>query len=158
MGIDHAKRTGYSVCVDGIIKETGAIEIINNSLFKYYMDILDKISIIKPDIVVLEESSHLRNAKILRQLMSYQSVIRLACEVKGFEYHIVNPKEVKKTITGKGNSDKHEVMEALINKHNVNRGLVEIPVYYKNKDGIKEYKYDESDASALTLFYWYKNK
>ena len=157
LSIDEATRSGWSLMIDGNVIETGAIILEHESRrhrFLEYYHRLNKLVLLKsPDLLVIEEPKHQRNAKILRYLTGLYTVAHMVSTKLNINAIEANPKEVKRFITGNGNASKHEVMEALIDKFNVRENLIYKPVYYKNESkGIKEFIYDESDATANGLY------
>jgi hypothetical protein len=67
-------------------------------------------------------------------------------------------------VAGSGRAEKVNVCDALVKRYNVPRERIEIPVYYtaaykKDENGnplVKNYLYDESDATALAYYYFVK--
>jgi Holliday junction resolvasome RuvABC endonuclease subunit len=154
LSIDHATRSGWSLIVDGIVTETGAITIESkDNKFLEYFNKLKKLILLKePNIIVIEEPKHIRNIKILRFLVGLYTIIQVVGAINLVQVIEVNPKAVKKFITGNGSADKSVVMNKLIEDFNVQKELIYKPVFYKNKPGIKEFLFDESDATANGLY------
>lgn len=154
LSIDHATRSGWSLIVDGIVIETGAIILESkNDKFLEYFNKLKKLILLKePNIIVIEEPKHIRNIKILRFLVGLYTIIQVVGAINLKRVIEVNPKEVKKFITGHGNAEKYVVMEKLIDDFGVHKDSIFKPIYYKNKPGIKEFLFDESDATANGLY------
>lgn len=155
LAIDHGNRTGWSIIRNGIVTNTGFIEFKNN--VQYFKNISELIMLFKPSLVGLEEPKHLRNAKVTQHLIELYSILKLSSNLNGCKVVEVNPKSYKKFVTSNGNAEKEIVLESLLSKYKVEKGLIYKPVYYKNKNkGIKSVFFDESDATAIAIYVYNK--
>lgn len=158
LSIDHSfKRTGVAVMEDYKIITTGAEyfgEMSYENIEKFYSFVTYLIKTYKPDIVVTEKPAHMRNIQILRMLTSLHTIAIIASIKASVPYSIVNPKIVKKAITGKGNALKEEVMDKLIQNYGYKEeDLCKKNYYKKDNTKIKNIDYDESDAVSNAVAY-----
>lgn len=164
LGIDHGSRTGISAIEDGVCVHTSTVTVdlkADNALAEYFYSIQFILNEYNPNLVALEVPRHSRNGDIYRKLVGLYTVIKLSCEIRKIKVIEVDPRTMKKFITGKGNAEKNEVMECLITRWAVRKDLVYKPVYYKAKrlEGqIKEYLFDESDATGLALYAYHRRR
>lgn len=109
-----------------------------------------------PSVVVLEKIN-VQGMKFgalnVIKLAQLQAMIRLLCDRHNIPVYEVNPTSMKKTITGYGKADKTQIADCISKYWNLKRDNICIPIHYKKKDGIKEYKADESDAIGLGTCY-----
>lgn len=159
LSIDHSfKRTGYSI-VDENKKLlcTGSIELGNmtyKNILKFRERIIELLEIHKPDVVVTEKPAHMRNGNIARMLSGLHTEIILEVIKDRLDYGIVNPKTVKKHITGSGSATKEDVMRAIIEKYGYEEDLLCYEEMTKRSPiKVKEVHYDESDSVANALTY-----
>ena len=158
LSIDHSfKRTGYGLLDGYNLVTTGAFtvgEMNFDNVYKFMEEVEWLLDSNKPDVVVLEKPAHIRNIEILRMLTSLYTSAIIACQKRSIPFSTVNPKMVKKHITGNGSANKEQVMKSLIEKYNFEEYMLCEKTYYKNnKDKVKSVDYDESDAIANAIYY-----
>ena len=158
LSIDHSfSRTGYSLLDNYKLLATGSfcvgtMSYENIMAFQERVDNLIKTH--KPEIVITEKPAHMRNGDIARMLTSLHTVIILACLRNNTAYYIVNPKIMKKLVTGKGNATKEDVCNVLIEKYKFPEEYLCHKEYYKkDKTKVKEIYYDESDSVGNAISY-----
>lgn len=159
MGVDHSsRRSGFSICKveDKKIKviDTWSYEIKakdeSERLFEYNTYIKKCLLKHNPDFLVLEKPSSMINAKTSRLLIALFSMIEFVAfslNTKHTSYAVCS---VRKEITGNGRSDKIDLFNYIKEKYDIDESLLRTPTYYKNGN-IKNYEYDESDATALVI-------
>lgn len=155
LGIDHGSRTGWCLNIDGIVTETGNVQMDTSkeqNIIKYCERIRKLMMLKEPDIIALEEPKHIRNAKIFRFLLMLYSAIKIEAYKLNIKVIEINPKTMKKFITGNGNADKKEVMDSLLSIGIDSDLIVNPQLSKRNPDKILSYYYDESDATALTVY------
>lgn len=157
LSIDHSfNRTAYSLLEGKKLLCTGSFSLGHMSYenileFKKFIDNL--IETHKPDKVVTEKPSHMRNAEIARMLSGLHTVAVLSSVEHKLPYSIVNPKEMKKTVTGNGGATKEQVCDVLVKKYGYDEELLKNITYYKkDKNKIKNIDYDESDSVGNAIF------
>ena len=110
----------------------------------------------KPDVLVVEKvnvaGSKFGGTNIVK-LAQLQGIVLLLADMFKCKVVEVNPMSMKKVITGNGKAEKREVAECIAKRWGLNPNHICVPVYYKKKDGIKNYLADESDAIALGTYY-----
>lgn len=156
LSIDHSfNRTGYAVLNNKKLISTGSFEVgrmTYESINEFRIKIEELIDKYNPHLIVTEKPAHMRNAEIARMLSGLHTTIIIASIRRSIPYSIVNPKNMKKHITGKGNADKSDVCKCLVENYNYDEDMLCKKTYYKNKDGIKKIDYDESDAVGNALY------
>lgn len=157
LSIDHSfNRTGYAVLKNKELICTGSFNIgaMNyESMYKFQEEVETLIKMFNPERIVTEKPAHMRNAEIARMLSGLHTLIIMASIRHSIPYSIINPKNMKKHITGSGNADKSIVCKYLIEKYNYDEDMLCKKTYYKNKEGIKKIDYDESDAVGNAIYY-----
>lgn len=154
LGIDHATRTGWSVLENGVCVKTGFFYLIKEGeerLLEYKRKIDKLIDEVKPDKIAMELPEHQRNGKVLRYLVGLYSMNKLSAlehEIRAYE---INPTTMKKFITGNGRAKKGEVLRALVDLYGVEEDLITKPIV-NTKGQVRDFYYDESDATALAIF------
>lgn len=174
LGIDHGARSGWSVIDDGKFVDCGFNHISGGvspqqggkpgqqagfKLSKFNDIVTRLIYEWKPDMIATEQPKDRTNAMTSQTLIGYYSITMFAAYNNNIPVNEVNPKQMKKVITGSGNADKSIVAEFMA----VNLGVPLIRIKpvemykLKSKEGqIKTHYYDESDACALAYFTWLK--
>jgi Holliday junction resolvasome RuvABC endonuclease subunit len=170
MGIDNGMRTGWSFVEDERFVDCGHIitgdsKVTNNKKIINHFNLLRSVILNNaPDKIVVETPNDTTGFnKILLSRAYYTNVIHLA-----YQYNIelidCHAMTLKKAVAGSGRAEKVNVCDALVKRYNVPRERIEIPVYYtaaykKDENGnplVKNYLYDESDATALAYYYFVK--
>ena len=156
LSIDHSfNRTGYAVLEDKELLCTGSEHIGNmsyKSINNFSILVEELIEKHNPDFIVTEKPAHMRNAEIARMLSGLHTIVILASIRRSIPFSIVNPKNMKKYITGSGNADKSVVCKCLVEKYGYAEDMLCTKTYYKNKEGIKKIDYDESDAVGNAIY------
>lgn len=157
LAIDHGTSCGYAVIEDGVVRKFGTVILdINDSLSVYYT-FIKMLNDIKPDFVVLEKVN-VHGAKFgamnVLRLNKVQAYIELACGINEIDYEVINPKTLKKFITGNGNATKVDVAMQLCDIWGIEYETLCEHIPYKKKEGTKEVLYDASDALALATCYY----
>lgn len=163
LSIDHSfKRTGYSFLDDFKLLSTGSFELGKmtfENVLKFENNVNELIERYKPDIVITEKPAHMRNVEIARMLTSLHTSVILCSLKHHLPFDTVNPKAMKKAITGDGGASKTTVCESLVEKYGYDIDMLRnIHYYKKDKTKIKEIDYDESDSVANAIFYLINNK
>lgn len=158
LSIDHSfRRTAYSYFEDLKLLSTGSFEVGEMSyenVLKFEEEINNVIDLYKPDLIVTEKPAHMRNVEIARMLTSLHTVCVLASIRRGLPYATINPKVMKKRITGDGNASKEDVCNVLVNKYGYDINMLRNVTYYKKDSSkIKKIDYDESDSVGNALHY-----
>lgn len=158
LGIDHSTRTGWSMVENEICVETGNF-YVENMQNESFQDFETKLKFViskeKPDKIAIEMPRHQTNGDITRFLTGLYTIEKLVALNFGIQIAEVDPRTMKKFITGNGNATKKEVLDSLIDKFGVSKELIWKPIYYKvkNKKGtIRDFLFDESDATGLAMY------
>ena len=157
LSVDHGARSGYSIFRDGKYIESGIVTLDSvTSLRKAHKEFFLIFSMYKPDVLVVEKvnvaGSKFGGTNIVK-LAQLQAIVLLLADTFNCKVIEVNPMSMKKVITGNGKAEKREVAECIAKRWGLNPNHICVPVYYKKKDGIKNYLADESDAIALGTYY-----
>lgn len=156
MGIDHGTSSGICIMEDGniIYRERLELKEIGNRRLCEFKDRVAKLmSIYEPNVIALEKPAHLRNAEILRYLIGLYSMALEEATRRDIEIVCVVPTTMKKYIAGNGRADKEDMAKAI--QRIFNEDYREYIYYKKDKNKVKEIKYDVVDAISLA-FYVYK--
>jgi crossover junction endodeoxyribonuclease RuvC len=165
LAIDHASRTGYAVLDDGKLVTCGCRFISSGGagkgyrLFKMYDAVAELINTYKPDIIALEQPKDRTNANTVLTLIGYYCMAQYCAHMHGVPVNEVNPKQMKKVVTGNGNADKDMMLEYISMRLGVDKDTISPIELYKvgaKKGQFKSRYYDESDACALAYFTWIK--
>lgn len=166
LGIDHGGRTGYAVLDDGKLFAHGYHQVSSGTknqagyrLHKMYETVSDLINTYKPDIVALEEPKDRTNGNTVLTLIGYYATALLCAYDLDLSVNEVNPKQMKKVLTGNGNADKDMMLEYIamhLGKSIDDISPVELYKVGKKKGQIRKRLYDESDACGLAYFTWLK--
>lgn len=159
LGVDHSTRTGWSLIVNGKCVQTGNFTLdegMSNESFKDFDERLKfVIACTKPNAIAIEVPRHQTGTGITRFLTGLYTIEKLVALNCGLQIVEVDPRTMKKYIAGNGNATKKEVLDALIKSFSVPKELIHFPILYKtgkSKGRIKDYLYDESDATGLALY------
>ena len=157
LSVDHGTRSGYSVFEDEKYIESGIVTLDSvTSLRQAQMEFYQIFSFYEPNVVVVEKvnvaGSKFGGTNIVK-LAQLQGIVLLLADMFKCKVVEVNPMSMKKVITGNGKAEKREVAECVAKLWSLNPNHICVPVYYKKKDGIKNYLADESDAIALGTYY-----
>lgn len=165
IGIDHGAMSGWGL-IQGD-KFIGCDMFLADSkgtgkkLSKYRTDVLDILKRTQPDIVVVEQPSHRRNALVSILLDGYYNMIQVAAHEHGIPPENViqaHPASIKKLVAGHGHASKEEVAIAISDRLNVSLDKITHKEFYKvngkkyKKGDVRVVHYDMSDALALALF------
>lgn len=167
MGIDHGSRTGWAILDDDKLVAWGYKHVLANNppnasqekLACMYKTVAELIACFKPDMIALEEPKDRTNGRTTQTLISYYAVAMLCAYDNNIRTNEVNPKQMKKVITGNGNADKELMLKwiaAQFNKTIDDISPVELYKVGAKKGQIRQRYYDESDACALAYFTWLK--
>lgn len=154
LGIDHAKRTGWSLIENGTCIKTGYFNLTKDGeerLLEYKNKIEKVIDEIKPDKIAIEKPEHMRNGKVLQFLIGLYTINKLISLEKKIPAYEVHPLSMKRFITGNGKAKKAEVSSTLVERFGVDEELIIKPII-NSKGTIRDFYYDESDATGLALF------
>ena len=164
MGVDHGAMSGISLLEDDRLILTASFKSTGDTLeslvCNYKSNLTVFIEFYKPDVIVLEYPSDMKNAKTSRQLIGMfcaGAIVADNFKIPQFSYP---PKTVRKVILGKGhgNAKKPEVYKFLKQHFKCSREELCVDEYYKRKEGIKSTAYDMSDAVALALCHYMKGE
>lgn len=146
LGIDPGlNKIGYGAIEtrSGLrVIKTGVICPPPNSTFKMKLENISRsfeelIENISPDVVAIEEIYLGKNVQIALKIGQVMGIIEGLTLNKKIKFSLISPREIKKSITGKGNASKDQV-----------KFMVE------NLTGYREFKkIDESDAVAVAISY-----
>lgn len=168
LAIDHAKVTGFSIVIDGLVIYTGTKEFdygSNGKDFEFFSEFIESlIQCYKPDIICCEFPADMTGARTARKLIGYYTIILLHAAIHNITIEECYPSSVRKTLTGDGNATKEKVFDILIEKYKIHREMIEEPVYYikpyrgKPAGALRHYLYNKSDSVALAFYYIEKHK
>ena len=101
-------RTDFQCIAAGIIttqKENSSAA----RLTELYDDLVTLIHTYKPHIVLAEELFFAKNVKTAMTVSEVRGIIKLAVQQAQVDYAEINPKTVKKRVTGYGNANKQQI-------------------------------------------------
>lgn len=107
IGVDSStSKTGISIFVDGDfigthLIDTSKIKNTTEKFSKMCIGIIQKLSIERPDIVVIERMHTVRNADTFRKLCKILGVVQGWCILNNCEYIELSPTEWRKSILDK---------------------------------------------------------
>jgi crossover junction endodeoxyribonuclease RuvC len=116
MAIDPASyRTGWAFYgVEGLVY--GEISVkgkeFSSRLQQFYLEWSNLLDQYSPDVVASEDQFFKSNAKTLKMLAMVRGVAMLAATLRGAEFKLYAPMEIKKIMTGDGRAGKPEMIAA----------------------------------------------
>lgn len=129
LGVDLGTVMGFAEIKNGkLIKHTYITLLGDYWMTKvaYLYNYLDRfMSIIKPDLVMIEEPPMVRNVKGYAKLSQLEAAVWLACEQEGVPYAEEQNKTLKKWFTGNGNAKKVDIMETALDRYGLKRKIFE---------------------------------
>lgn len=161
MGVDGALgTTGIAVVQHDIVVQITKIRTTickatpteSTRMKQIHDDFVNLITFHKPDVVVME-NQHVNdlNKKTSLGLARIRGIIQLTCALHNIPFYTLEPSEVKKTVTGKGNAKKELVQQSIVHLYQdqsiVQSTLSEIIVTGKDKTD------DMADALAIAHTY-----
>lgn len=154
LGIDPGSVVlGYGA-IQGLDKSSHLIEYgiirpklkkldFNLRLLEIYNDLTKVFKRVKPDLVSIEQIFYHKNAQSLMKLAQARAITILVSVQNNVPIIEYSPREVKKSITGRGNASKQQVQYFVKNLLNIS----ETPEFY-----------DVTDALAIALCHYLKGK
>ena len=123
MGIDPGlARIGYGAVVQsdtglmplcyGCIETTPAMTF-SESLLKIYAEVQEKISLIRPDFVVIERLFFGKNVKTAEYVYQARGVIMLLIAENNLPVTELTPTGIKRAVCGNTKADKHTIQTAI---------------------------------------------
>lgn len=161
MGVDGALgSTGIAVMDNGMVTQITKIRTAKvkatpdeSARLKQIADEFQTLLIFhNPDVVIME-NQHVNklNPRTSLGLARVRGVIQLICALRNIPFYTLEPSEIKKKVTGKGNAKKELVQEKIValyhNQSIVQSVLSEIILTGKNKTD------DMADALAIAHTY-----
>lgn len=157
LAIDHGTSCGYAVIDDGKVDKFGTVQLNITDLREMFFQFMKIMDDVKPEFVVLEKVN-VHGTKFgamnVLKLQGIQTIVRLTCELLEIDYDFINPKTLKKYLTGNGNATKTDVAMAMVDRWGIEYETLCEHIPYKKKEGTKEVLYDASDALALATCYY----
>ncbi len=115
LALDTATKTGWAICRDGKIFESGVQDFSkkrgesNGIMFLRFRNWLGAMMDLKPDVVAYERPHH-RGGPATEIAVNLAGRVQEVASEKGIEYGIVQTTTLKKWATGMGNASKEEMM------------------------------------------------
>jgi crossover junction endodeoxyribonuclease RuvC len=131
-GVIEKNKNSLYVVEYGVIKAKKASEELPNRLKEIYQRLLKVIERTKPDVAAFESTFYSKNAQSLLKLAHARASAILAAAMKDIPIAEYSPKEVKKSVTGKGSASKEQVqfmVKTLLN-------IKETPEFYDVTDAL----------------------
>lgn len=152
LGIDPGTNLfGYAI-IDGINKpqliNSGTLNIsktINHysKLSQILEFVIKTIEDFKPQVLSIESQFYAKNIQVMFKLGRIQGVCIAAAISNNLEVFEYSPREIKLSTTGNGNASKQQVAKMLNYILSINNSFD---------------KFDETDAIAIALTHYFKNK
>ena len=92
---------------------TPAKDPLPKRLKTIYDEFCELLDLYKPAVVVMEDQFSGKNAKTYAKLSQVRGVMVLAVEQKGIHLKVFTPTQIKRTVTGKGNASKEDMILAI---------------------------------------------
>ncbi len=108
-GIIEKQVNSLSVVEYGVIKAKKAHVLIPDRLKEIFLRLTKVIERTKPDISAFETTFYSRNVQSLTKLSHARAAAMLAVSMKNINISEYSPREVKKSVTGKGAASKEQV-------------------------------------------------
>jgi crossover junction endodeoxyribonuclease RuvC len=161
MGVDGALgTTGIAILADGVVNQITKIRTAKlkatpdeSSRLKQIADEFQTLLMFHNPTVVIMENQHVNklNPRTSLGLARVRGVIQLMCALRNIPFFTLEPSEIKKQVTGKGNAKKEIVQEKIVELYKdqdiVQRVLSKIIPTGKNKTD------DMADALAIAHTY-----
>jgi crossover junction endodeoxyribonuclease RuvC len=142
-GLIEKDNRNMKVIEYGVIHAKVKALPLPDRLKEIYLRLTEVIIRNKPDIAVLESAFYSKNVQSLMKLSHARGVAVLSAAINGVEVAEYSPREVKKSVTGKGNAQKEQVQFMVKRILNID----ETPEFF-----------DVTDALAVALCHAYKNE
>ncbi|MBI5326637.1 MAG: crossover junction endodeoxyribonuclease RuvC [Ignavibacteriae bacterium] len=108
-GVIEKKKNSLHVIEYGVIKAKKISENFPERLKEIYLRLLKVIERTKPDVASFESTFYSKNAQSLLKLAHARASAMLAAAMNDTPVMEYSPKEVKKSVTGKGSASKEQV-------------------------------------------------
>jgi crossover junction endodeoxyribonuclease RuvC len=108
-GVIEKNLNSLNVIEYGVIKAKKAHELLPDRLKEIYLRLMKVIERTKPDISALETTFYSRNVQSLTKLSYARAAAMLAVSMNNVQIAEYSPREVKKSVTGKGGASKEQV-------------------------------------------------
>ena len=106
-GIVEGSASRYSLVEFGTVK-SNVRHPFAKRLAKAYAGVVDVVSRFQPDVMAIEQAFYSVNAGVAIKLGQVRGVVLLAAEQNAIEIAEYAPREIKKTVAGYGNAEKHQ--------------------------------------------------
>jgi Holliday junction resolvasome RuvABC endonuclease subunit len=118
LGLDTATKTGWAVCENGKITDSGVQDFqkrrgeSNGGMFlRFRKWLADIISAVKPDLIIYEQAHH-RGGAATEVCVNLTGRVQEVATAAGIEYARYATGEIKRLGTGKGKASKEEMIIA----------------------------------------------
>jgi len=142
-GVIEKKKNSLYVVEYGVIKAKKAHDELPYRLREIYQRLIQVVERCKPDVAAFESTFYSKNAQSLLKLAHARASAMLAAAMNDIPIAEYSPKEVKKSVTGKGSASKEQVqymVKTLLN-------IKETPEFY-----------DVTDALAVAICHCMKSE
>jgi crossover junction endodeoxyribonuclease RuvC len=131
-GVIDSNNKTLSVVEYGTIEVKKKVSDFPSRMKEIYSRISSIIERIKPDTAAIETAFYSKNVQSLIKLTMARSAALLAIVNKGIEINEYSAREIKRSVTGRGNASKEQVsfmMKAMLN-------ITKTPEYYDTTDAL----------------------
>lgn len=142
-GVIEKKKNSLHVIEYGVIKAKKAHNELPNRLKEIYQRLLKVIERTKPEVAAFESTFYSKNVQSLLKLAHARASAMLAVAMNDTKISEYSPREIKKSVTGKGSASKEQVqfmVKTLLN-------IKETPEFY-----------DVTDALAVAICHCLKSE
>ncbi|MCL5991763.1 MAG: crossover junction endodeoxyribonuclease RuvC [Bacteroidetes bacterium] len=108
-GVIEKKKNSLCVVEYGVIKAKKAYDELPYRLREIYQRLIKVIDRTKPDVAAFESTFYSKNAQSLLKLAHARASAMLAAAMNDIPISEYSPREVKKSVTGKGSASKEQV-------------------------------------------------
>ena len=122
--------------------KTKSKNILSKRLLVIYDELINIITLYKPDVAAIESMFYGKNIQSAFTLGHARGVCLLALAANKIDFFEYSPREIKKSITGNGNSTKEQIQYMIRN-------------IFPTK-GIKQASFDATDALAVAYCHYNK--
>lgn len=141
-GVVEKNKNKFSLIEYGVVKAKNYSDLLHLRLKEIYLRINSVVERTKPDIAAFETIFFSKNVQSIVKLSHARSAAILAASMNNIDIAEYSPKEVKKSVTGRGNASKEQVQFMVKSILNITETL--------------EF-FDASDALAVALCHGSRN-
>jgi len=131
-GVIDKKGNAFSVVELGVVNAKKKSAELHQRIKEIYLRLSEVIKRAKPEEAVLETTFYSKNAQSLMKLSHARAAAALAASINELPIFEYSPREVKKSVTGKGDASKEQVMYMIKNL----LALKENPHFHDTSDAL----------------------